>query len=153
MFYVINNGKIFKRPQILSGMTSLEAHKKNIQQFLKDIEEKIRANLLLERQKIIGFAASEAATNLLEYFLHKKNLIPAGFKVNHNYFASEKRAAHYLDFDFSHKKELISFLVRQDAYRNLLCYGREKSLDAVKEAIANLQKVKKLVEKELGEEL
>jgi len=69
-------------------MTSSEEHLKSFRQFNEDIKEKIMSGLVLERQKIIAFDASEASTNLLEYFLHKKNLIPAGFKVNHNYFAS-----------------------------------------------------------------
>ena len=72
-------------------MTSQEEHLRNFDQFMDDINEKIRAGLLVERQKIIAFDASEASTNLLEHFLHKRNLIPAGFQMNHNYFVSEKR--------------------------------------------------------------
>lgn len=99
------------------------------------LTEKIRAGLLLERQKIIAFDASEASTNLLEYFLHKKNLIPLGFKVNHNYFVSTKRAERYLNFDFPKKKELIELMVNQEKLRNLLCYGKEKEINKVREAI------------------
>jgi len=88
-------------------MTSIEEHKKAILEFIDDINEKVRAGLLVERQKIIGFSVSEASTNLLEYFLHKQNLITAGFRMNHNYFASEKRAERYLNFDFPVKKEII----------------------------------------------
>ena len=133
-------------------MTSVEQHKKNFKQFMKDVEEKIRANLLVERQKIIGFDTSEAATNILEYFLHNKNLISSGFRVNHNYFASEKRAQRHLDFDFPKRNELISLMVKQDELRNLLCYGKEKELSLVKEAVSNINIIKKLIEEELGEE-
>ena len=69
-------------------MTSTEEHKKSFDQFMADINEKIRAGQLVDRQKIIAFNASEASTNLLEYFLHKKMVIPAGFKVNPNYSIS-----------------------------------------------------------------
>lgn len=134
-------------------MTSIEEHQKNFNQLFADINEKIRAGLLVERQKLIGFAASEASTDLLEYLLHKKNLISSGFQVNHNYFVSEKRAKHHLDFDFSKKNELISLMVNQDEFRNLLCYGKGKNLDLVKEAISNLNKIKEIIKKELGEEL
>lgn len=71
-------------------MTTIEEHKKIVKEFLDDINEKIRANLLVERQKIIGFTASETATNLFALLLHKKNLVEAGFNVNHRYFASER---------------------------------------------------------------
>ena len=134
-------------------MTSLEQHKNNLHQFLDDIKEKVRAGLLLERQKIIGFAASGASTNLLEYFFHKKNLISLGFNVNHNYFASAQRAKQHLNFYFPRKEELIGWMVEQDRYRNLLCYGKEKELKVIEEAIANLNRIKKAIEEELGEEL
>ena len=44
---------------IIYLMTSLEEHKNNFQQFFEDIKEKIKSELLLDRQKIIGFSASE----------------------------------------------------------------------------------------------
>jgi len=71
-------------------MTTIEEHEKIIKEFLDDINEKIKADLLVERQKIIGFAASEAAVNLLAVLLHKKKIIEPSFSINHRYFASSK---------------------------------------------------------------
>jgi len=133
-------------------MTSPEEHKKNIKQFLEDINEKIRAGLLLERQKIIGFASSEAAANLLEYYLHKKNVVSSGFQVNHNFFSSTQRAQHFLDFEFSHKEELISLMIKQEEFRDFLCYGKEKRIEKIEEAISNVNRIKKIILTELGEE-
>ena len=134
-------------------MTLAEEHKKNFDQFMADINEKIRANLLVDRQKIIAFDASEASTNLLEYFLHKKNLIPAGFRINHNYFASDKRADRYIDFDFPRKKEILDLMVKQEEFRNLLCYGKEKEEDKIKKAIENVNELISLIKEGLGGEL
>jgi len=134
-------------------MTSSEEHKKAYQQFREDINEKIRANLLVERQKTVAFNASEASTHLLEYFLHRQNLISSGFKVNHHYFVSRKRAQRSLDFEFPQKEILLSLMVNQDEFRNLLCYGKEKKLELVQETINNLNKIKEIIQKELGEEL
>lgn len=134
-------------------MTSLLEHKNNFNQFLDDINEKIRANLLLERQKLIAFAASEAATNLLEYYLHRKDLISSSLTLNHNHFSSEKRASRTLEFDFPHKKEILDLMVKQEKLRDLLCYGKEKQVDKVLEAINNVQNLKKIIARELGEEL
>ncbi len=134
-------------------MTTPEEHKKAFQQFMEDINEKIRMSLLVERQKIIGFAASEAATNLLEYFLHKKELVTSGFRVNHRYFTSIRKAEEYIPFDFPQKKEILMLLLHQERSRDLLCYGKEKQQDKVEEAITNLQNLKKLIEVELGENL
>lgn len=134
-------------------MTSPEEHQKNIKQFMDDINEKIRAGLLLDRQKIIAFSASEAAANLLEYFLHKKELVSSGFKVNHRYFTSQRRAESYFPFSFPKKAEIIHFLIKQEEYRDLLCYGKEKHIQKVQEAIENVTKLKQLISDQLGEEL
>ncbi len=134
-------------------MTSPEEHKNNFKQFMNDINEKIRANLLIERQKIIGSSASEASTNLIEYFFHKKNLVQDGFQLNHNYFASEKRAKRYLDFEFINKKELIELMVNQEEFRNILCYGKEKNIEKIKEVINNLNKIINLIKEQLGGDL
>lgn len=150
---VISNRKIYNNPIPILIMTSIDEHKKNFGQFMADINEKIRARLLIERQKIIAFDASEAATNILEYYFHKKKVIPAGFQTNHNYFSSEERAKRYLDFDFPKKKEIVNLMVNQEKLRNLLCYGKEKELAKIEEAIDNLNKIKEIISKELGEEI
>ena len=134
-------------------MASPESHIKNIRELLKDIEEKIRSDLIIERQKIIGYAASEISCDLLALLLHRKNLISPGFNVNHRFFASEKSARERFDFNFPRKDELIPLLVSQDNYRTLLCYGRMKERKTIEDAISNMLKIKKLVEKELGESI
>lgn len=132
-------------------MTSIEEHENNIKEFLEDINEKMRAGLLVKRQKIIAFSASEAASNILEMYLHKKNLVSSGFKVNHRYFSSEKQAERFFDFEFKIKKEIIKLMLKQEELRNVLCYGKEKNEDKVKEAINNLYELKNLVESDLGD--
>ncbi len=132
-------------------MVTVEEHKKSIEGFLKDIDEKIRNNLLVERQRLIGFAASEASCDIFAVLLHKKALISPGFNVNHRFFASEKKAGQKFNFEIPEKDKLLSLLVKQDACRSLLCYGRRKEKEKVEEAIKNLHEIKSLVEAILGE--
>ena len=129
-------------------MTTVEEHKKIIKEFLDDINEKIKAELLVERQKIVGFAASEASVNLFAVLLHKNNLVESSFNVNHRYFASKKIAERRFNFDFANKDKIFNLLVNQEDYRNRLCYGKEKKADIVNSAITNLFELKKLVEEE-----
>ena len=131
-------------------MTTIDEHKRIVKEFLDDINEKIKAGLLIERQKIIGFSGSEAATNLFALFLHKKNLIEPGFNVNHRFFASQRIAEKIFCFDFPLKEKIINLLVNQEMYRNKLCYGRAKDEGVVNSAIKNLFEIKKLLEE--GEE-
>lgn len=132
-------------------MTSVEGHAKNIRELLRDIEEKIRSDLILERQKLVGFAASEVACELLALLLHKRNLISPGFNINHRFFASEKSARERFNFDFPEKDSLLPLFVSQEDYRTSLCYGKVKEKKVVEDAIKNMYKIKLIIEKEIGE--
>ncbi len=127
-------------------MPSIEEHEKTVKELIEDIEEKIRLGIVSKRQKIIGFAVSEASTNLLALFLHKKNLIEPGFNINHSFFISKKRAEQNFQIDFPEKEEILSILVRIEELRNRLCYGREKEAKEVNEALELLFKLKKILE-------
>jgi len=127
-------------------MTTIEEHDRTAKELIEDINEKIKANLLVERQKIVGFSASEAATNLFAVLLHKKNIVEPSFNVNHRYFASEKIANDRFNFNIPSKEEIIGLLIKQEDYRNKLCYGREKSADIVLSAVKNLFELKQLIE-------
>ncbi|MEK6859204.1 MAG: hypothetical protein AABX54_00160 [Nanoarchaeota archaeon] len=132
-------------------MTTIEEHKKILKEFIDDINEKIKSNLVSERQKIIGFAASEASTNLFAIFLHKNNLIEPSFNINHRHFSSIKRAEKVYKFEFQGKKEIINLLIMQENYRDKLCYGKAKDSKIVNSAIKNLFELKNLIEKEVEE--
>lgn len=134
-------------------MTSIEEHITAAHEFIEDINEKIRANLLVKRQKIIGFSASEASTNLFAAFLHKKELITPGFNVNHKFFASLKRANDVFKESFDKKELVVDLLVKQEALRDRLCYGRQKDDTLINDAVKNLFELKKILEELLGEEL
>ncbi|MBI4181639.1 MAG: hypothetical protein HY520_01570 [Candidatus Aenigmarchaeota archaeon] len=134
-------------------MTSIEEHKNSIRELVKDITEKMRSNLLVERQQIIGFSASEASCNMLALFLHKRAIISPGFQVNHGYFRSEKLAREKIDVDFPEKKRILELLVRQEHFRYQLWYGRAREKSVVEEAIRNMFSLKELIEGELGEEI
>lgn len=132
-------------------MTSIEEHKKIIKEFEDDINEKLRRNIINERQKLIGFATSEGSTNYFALYLHEKNLISHGFNVNHKWFASKKRAEEKFPFDFPNKKEIFANLIRQEQLRNILCYGKSKSIKEVEESIKTFFEIKTIIEKLIGE--
>lgn len=132
-------------------MTTIDEHREIAKEYIDEINEKIRLNQLSERQKIIGFSASEAATNLFAIYLHSKNLIEPSFSVNHRFFASEKIAKKKFEFDFSQKNRLLGLLVNQEDFRYKLCYGKKKNVEIVNSAIKNLFEIKELIDKELEE--
>lgn len=134
-------------------MTSIQNHKENIKEFLKDINEKIDNELILERQKILGFTTSEASTELFEILLHKKNLVTPGFHVNHRFFASKKIARDKFDFEFPNREKILDHLVKQEEYREKLCYGKTKEKKLVEKALKNFFNFKKIIERGIGENI
>ena len=134
-------------------MTTVENHKDILSELLEDIEEKIRADLILQRQKILGFALSEASAHLLAILLLKKKLVSSGFSINHRFFSSDQRAKERFAFDFPNKGAIIKHMVIQETYRDRLCYGKHKNRNEVEGAIKNLFSLKKAVESVLGEEV
>ena len=133
-------------------MTTIEEHKEIIKEFLDDINEKIRAGLITERQKIIGFSASEAATNLFALLLHSKNFIEPSYNINHRFFASKRIAEKKFPHEFSKKDKIIDLMIKQEEYRIKLCYGKQKNQETANSAIKNLFELKETIEGELENE-
>jgi hypothetical protein len=132
-------------------MTSTEEHINAIRMLLKDVEDKVRSESAVDMQKIVGFSCSEASCDLFALLLHKKNLITPGFNINHRFFASDKIAKKKFSYDFPRKETLINLLVRQEGFREKLCYGREKKKEVVEKCIANTFKIKGTIEELIGE--
>ena len=133
-------------------MTTEDEHKTIQDELEEDINEKVNRGIIGKRQKLIGFSTSEASANLFARLLHKLKLISPGFNVNHRFFASMEKAKDKFDFDFQNNVEILGLLVKQEQYRDKLCYGKSKDESLVKEAIGNYFKLKELIEKELKEE-
>ena len=73
--------------------------------------------------------------------------------INHRYFGSEKMAQDRFGFDFQKKQEIILLMVKQELFRDKLCYGKHKDRRLVEDAIKNLYMLKEIIEQELGEAL
>ncbi len=54
-------------------------------------------------------------------------------------------------FDFPKKEKIIPLMIKQEAFRDKLCYGKHKDSHVVKEAIKNLYALKEIIEEETGE--
>ncbi len=132
-------------------MPAAEEHIKSARRLLRDVEDKVKADTIVEMQKLIGFACSEAACDMFALMLHRKHHIAPGFNVNHRFFASQRIAGKRFGFDFPHKNTLLDLLVRQENFRILLCYGRERDRQVVEDCIRNVYQIKALAEEIITE--
>ena len=119
----------------------IEDHIRNINESLEVIKESIQKNIQ-ERQRNIGFNTSVAASEMLEVYLHKENLINPGSTIKHDLFNSIKKAEERLNFNFPNKTKIISLLNKIESKRNLLCYGKPQSIELVKEVIESFNEIK-----------
>lgn len=124
----------------------IESHKKSIKESFEEIEAGINIGLE-QRQKTIGFHCSSASVEMLEIYLHSKNLIDPGFQLKHNDFGSEKMASNKLSFGFENREEIIKMLVDIEKKRNVLCYGKQQPSKAIEEYIQIFNQIKDLLVK------
>lgn len=129
-----------------------EGHIAALKESAEEIEEAIRKGIKL-RQRTIGFHTSMAACDMLELLLHKMNLINPGFVVKHDWFDSAKEIQRrFVSISFPKKEEILALMNKIELKRNLLCYGKPKDIETIKEVIENFNKLKeKFIEAGLEE--
>ena len=119
----------------------IEDHYKRLKESLAVIEESIEKGLT-ERQRTIGFSASAACADMLEILLHKNSLIDPGFMLKHEWFKAKNILNEKLIFDFPEKRQILELMHKIEEKRNMLCYGKPKTEEVVREVIGNLNKLK-----------
>ena len=122
-----------------------EDHLRNIKESLEVIEESIQKGIQ-ERQRNIGFNTSVAAAEMLEVYLHKKDLINLDLAIKHEWFSSIKNAKERLNFDFENKEKIIELLNKIELKRNILCYGKIQPIEDTKEILEYFNEIKSLFE-------
>ena len=122
-----------------------EDHLRNIKESLEVIEESIQKGIQ-ERQRNIGFNTSVAAAEMLEVYLHKKDLINLDLAIKHEWFSSIKNAKERLNFDFENKEKIIELLNKIELKRNILCYGKIQPIEDTEEILEYFNEIKSLFE-------
>lgn len=125
----------------------IEDHLRNFKESFSVVKESIEKGLQ-KRQRNIGFNVSVGSIDLLEAFLHKKQLLNPGSVIKHEWFSSVRRVNERLNFDFPQKDKITDLLIQIEEKRSLLCYGKpqpeeliEKTLEKFYELIEILKKL------------
>lgn len=122
---------------------NIDAHLRNLKESLEEIKAAIEIGIE-RRQRSIGFHTSVAACDMLEILLHKLNLIDPGFVIKHDWFDSERRIKEKINVDFPRKKEVLDLIYKIETQRNLLCYGKPKGKETIREIINIFNKLKEI---------
>lgn len=121
----------------------IDHHKRAIKESLEIIKESIDRGLI-ERQRTIGFHCSVAAVDILELYLHSKNLVDPGASIKHDFFSSEKKALSKIKVEFENKARIIKLLVEIENKRNLLCYGKGQSKEYIEKYLGLFNALRKI---------
>ena len=122
---------------------NVESHLRNLKESLEEIKESIQKGVV-NRQRTIGFHTSAAASDMLEVFLHKKNLISPGQVIKHEWLKSKNKINEKLAFDFAQKDEIIKLMHSIEERRNQLCYGKPSAEKEIESQIEDFNKLKEI---------
>ncbi|MBI2137533.1 hypothetical protein HYU12_03375 [Candidatus Woesearchaeota archaeon] len=120
---------------------NIETHLRNLRESLEVIRESIEKGIV-ERQRTLGFNTSAAAADMLEAFLHGKNLIDTGFTIKHEWLKSKNKVNEKLPFEFPRKQEILGLIANIEEKRNALCYGKPQKEEVLQELLANFNALK-----------
>ncbi len=135
-------------------MTSLEEHKRKIDEHLEELGEAIDAGI--EKRPIaVGFHCSACSIEMLEVYLHKLNKISIGKVIKHDWFKPiqegqkvEPLAERMIGAEFSRKTEIFSLIHKIEAKRDKLIYGKPSESE-IRQTLENFNKLKKIFLEEL----
>lgn len=125
----------------------IEDHIARLKESFDVLEENIKKGII-ERQQVIGFSTSSASAEMLEIFLHKKNLIDPGFIVKHEWLKSKNRIEEKFPFDFPNKNKIFELICKIEEKRNVLCYGKPQKEEVIRDVINNFNELKRIFKEE-----
>ena len=98
------------------------------------------------KQTTIGFHASLIAVNMLELYLHEKNILKVDYLLKHEWFKSKNKVKEKLNFDFEGKEKILNLLFKLEEKRNTLCYGKKQNTELINNTLKYLYELKGLIE-------
>ena len=124
--------------RIYEHIKALEEHEENLK---LAIERGVEKN-----QRNIGYNASQASVELFSIQMHKLNLISVGENLDHRIFKS-KDVDNRITQDFPKKHEILSLMKLLEEKRNILCYGKSRPVEEIKDVIMAFNKLKEAIGK------
>jgi hypothetical protein len=125
---------------------NIDRHKEKLKESLELIDESIQIGIE-KRQRTIGFNTSIAAADMLEIYLHQKNLIDPGFVIKHEWFKSKNKLADKFPFDFEEKEQLFQCMQYIEQQRDSLCYGIPKHKEEIMKVLIKFNELKEIFKK------
>jgi hypothetical protein len=116
---------------------AFDEHERNIR---RCIDEGIADN-----QRNLGYNISQASIELLSIYLLKLKLVTVSINFDHRIFKSSDAIKTKISFDFPEKSKILDVMKRVEEKRNILCYGKRKTIKEIEEMIKLYNDLKMLL--------
>ena len=117
-------------------MAALSEHEENLKLAIE--------RSLLKNQRNIGYNASQASVELFSIYMHKLNLIIVGENLDHRTFKT-KVVDTRIPKDFPNKMKILELMRKLEEKRNILCYGKARPENEIKEVIMAYNELKGII--------
>lgn len=138
-------------------MTSIKRHKEKIQEHIEEIQDAIDIGIE-KRPATIGFHTVTCVVEMLEMYLHKKELIGPGKIIKHDWFKRPKKEQKIdplierkLPVTFKDKEKIYNLFYTLEENRNNLIYGKATK-EQIEIVVNTFQKIKDIMTQKLKEE-
>lgn len=130
-------------------MTSIEEHKKKIQEHLEELSAALDIGKE-KRPSTIAFHCSACSLQFLELYLHMTQKIEIGAILKHEWFKrpaveqkKEPLIERHIQLNIPQKDKIYDYMYQIEEERNSIMYGRptEKQMNKVLEAFSKLRKI------------
>lgn len=130
-------------------MTSIEEHKKKIEEHLDEIDDAIKQGI--EKKPVtIGFNCSACSLQFLELYLHILNKISVGKIIKHDWFKKPKPEQkkeplieRKLPVTFERKQQIYDLIYTLEEERTSLMYGKPMK-EQIEKVLTEFQKLKEI---------
>lgn len=123
----------------------LEDHEESYKEHLKNTERAIEEGVE-QNQRNIAYNISQGSVELLAILLHKLNLFQtSGDQLDHRIFKSNNLIEKKIPPEFPNKDEILKLMRLIEEERNVLCYGKRKSMEKIENYILHFQSLRKII--------
>ena len=122
----------------------IEEHKKALEEHERSVRRCIDDGIV-DNQRNLGYNISQASIEMLSIYLLKLRLVPISVNFDHRTFKNSKSLKSLFPFDFPQKSKILDLMRKIEEKRNLLCYGKRKSIRDVEEMIRLYNELKEIL--------
>ncbi len=130
----------------------IEEHEKSYKEHINNLNRLIEEGIE-ENQRNIGYNLSQGSVELFAIYLHKLKIVQgSGDMFDHRIFKNNLLIEKKIPFGFKDRDIILRLMRNIELDRNVICYGKGKPINKIKNMIATFNELRKLINLNLKNE-